>query len=300
MENSNDYNRLLFDNTVIGLALCKMNGELVDVNSAFAEILGRTIEQTLNLSYWEITPEKYAPQEKVQLESLEATGKYGPYEKEYIHADGHLVPVRLSGQIVKIDGESFIWSNVEDITQLKQAENERDRLYKEIEQLSFLDSLTGIANRRMFDKTIELEWTRAERNKSPLSLIMLDIDFFKQYNDEYGHICGDECLQIVAKTLNDFPKRKTDLIARYGGEEFVILLPNTSKSQLIELTKKYLDAIKEKRIPHKVSTVSDVVTASAGVSSLVPTKEMDSSSLLELADKRLYTAKRKGRDRFEH
>lgn len=129
------YNRMLFEESSIGLALCKMNGELVDINAAFTAIIGRTIEETKTLSYWEITPEKYAVGEQTQLESLKKTGRYGPYEKEYIHADGHLVPVRLYGQILEKDGENFIWSNVEDITVQKLAE---EALLKSEEQLRLL------------------------------------------------------------------------------------------------------------------------------------------------------------------
>ena len=119
---SEDYNRTLFMNSPIGLVLCKMDGELVDVNTAYANILGRTIDETLGLTYWEITPEKYAEDEAKQLESMERTGRYGPYEKEYIHKDGHLVPVRLSGLIIKRDGVPYIWSSVEDITERKRTE----------------------------------------------------------------------------------------------------------------------------------------------------------------------------------
>lgn len=122
LRDSEQYNRMLFEQSPIGLALCRMNGELVDINPAYAAILGRTVEETLSLTYWEITPEKYAENEVRQLESLEHNGKYGPYEKEYIHKNGHLVPVRLSGMIFKKEGEKFIWSSVEDNTEQKQAE----------------------------------------------------------------------------------------------------------------------------------------------------------------------------------
>lgn len=124
LRDSNQYNRMLFDETTIGLALCQMNGQLVDINPAYASILGRTVEKTLKLSYWDITSEKYAKDERAQIQSLEKTGRYGPYEKEYIHADGHLVPVRLSGRLLEKDGEKYIWSSVEDITGQKQAEEE--------------------------------------------------------------------------------------------------------------------------------------------------------------------------------
>lgn len=119
---SEEYNRLLFNSSPIGLALCKMDGSLVDINQAYANIIGRTVEETLKLTYWDITPEKYASQELEQLKLLEETGHYGMYEKEYIHSDGHLVPVLLQGLILVRDGERFIWSSVEDITERKKAE----------------------------------------------------------------------------------------------------------------------------------------------------------------------------------
>lgn len=146
LRKSEHYNRMLFEESTIGLALCKMNGDLVDINSTYASILGRTVEQTTSLSYWDITPEKYAQQEQEQLDILEKTGRYGPYEKEYIHADGHLVPVRLSGQFLEKDGSKFIWSNVEDITKSKQTENEKERLLLELQQahkMEALGKLTG-------------------------------------------------------------------------------------------------------------------------------------------------------------
>ena len=291
---------MLFEKTVIGLALCRMNGDLVDVNTAYSKLLGRSTEETLALSYWQITPEEYASQEKSQLESLEKTGRYGPYEKEYIHADGHFVPVRLSGQIVEIDGENYIWSSVEDISDRKQAEEELARLYKEVEQLSFQDGLTGIANRRMFDLTLDKEWKRAQRDRSPLSLIMFDIDSFKQHNDYYGHQQGDECLKQVAKALCGVTKRAIDLTGRYGGEEFVLLLPETNEIQAVQVAEKCFSTVKHQNLPHEPSTVSDMVTVSAGVSTIIPLEESQSSTLIETADKLLYQAKQKGRNRFEY
>lgn len=116
---SEQYNRMLFEQSSIGLVLCRMNGELIDVNAAYARIIGRSIEETLQLTYWDITPETYAEDEQHQLESLKSTGRYDPYEKEYIHKDGHRVPVRLQGQLLEKDGEQMIWSSVEDVTKQK-------------------------------------------------------------------------------------------------------------------------------------------------------------------------------------
>ncbi|HEY9619579.1 MAG TPA: PAS domain S-box protein [Crinalium sp.] len=122
-----EFNRQLFEQSPIGLALCRMDGTLVNINAAFAAILGRTVPETLALSYWDITPPKYAVQEQAVLEELEQTGRYKSYEKEYLHKNGSLIPVRLSGLIIEKNGERLIWSSVEDISDLKQAQQERDR-----------------------------------------------------------------------------------------------------------------------------------------------------------------------------
>ncbi len=119
---SKEYNRMLFNNSPAGLALCRMDGTMVDVNPAFAAIVGRSVEETLTLTCWDITPQNYAVQEEAQMKSLEETGRYGPYEKEYMHKDGHLVPVRLQGLLIEKDGEQFIWSSAEDISERKKAE----------------------------------------------------------------------------------------------------------------------------------------------------------------------------------
>jgi len=131
-KNNPQYHRILFEQSPIGLALCRMNGELVDVNPAYANILGRSVEETLQLSYWDITPETYAEAEQQQLQNLESNGQYGPYEKHYIHKSGRPVPVRLSGQIIHLDDEVLIWSCVEDISDKKNAESQ---LEKRTEQL---------------------------------------------------------------------------------------------------------------------------------------------------------------------
>lgn len=193
MNNNDQYNRMLFENTVIGLALCRMNGDLVDVNAAYADLLGRTIEQAKNLSYWEVTPEKYASQEKVQLECLEKTGKYGPYEKDYIHADGHLVPVRLSGQIVEIDGDKYIWSSVEDITELKAADRERERLIEKLEatlaEIKVLRSIIPICSYCKGIRNDEGAWEKFEAYIA------------HHYDAQFSHGVCPECYNKVRKEV---------------------------------------------------------------------------------------------------
>ncbi len=130
LKKSEAYVRLLFEHSPIGLALCEMSGELVEINPAYAKIVGRSEDETKRLKYWDITPETYKPQEEEQLQLLERHGFYGPYEKEYIHKDGHLVPVRLSGRILEVDGKPHIWSAVEDISQQREVEAARIARYE--------------------------------------------------------------------------------------------------------------------------------------------------------------------------
>ncbi|MDX8407111.1 MAG: diguanylate cyclase [Mariprofundaceae bacterium] len=183
---------------------------------------------------------------------------------------------------------------------LKALEQERRKLaeaYRELELLSSLDGLTNIANRRFFDETFSKEWQRAMRATEPLSLIMVDVDFFKPYNDTYGHQAGDECLKLVAKALKDVLHRPTDLVARYGGEEFVVLLPGTHAAGAAGIGEQLRCAVHDLGLPHEGSTVDDVVTISLGVATAVPMLKHQPEALLKVADEALYSAKNKGRNR---
>ena len=165
--------------------------------------------------------------------------------------------------------------------------------------LSFLDGLTGIANRRRFDQFLELEWRRSVRNRSQLSLIMIDIDLFKSYNDDRGHAAGDECLKQVAQGMAGMTQRPGDLVARYGGEEFVCVLPETGSDGARAVAERIREKMVELALPHHSSFVAPVVTLSMGVATVQPSEGDDSVSVIEAADRALYEAKRKGRDRIE-
>ncbi|AFZ13078.1 response regulator receiver modulated diguanylate cyclase [Crinalium epipsammum PCC 9333] len=167
----------------------------------------------------------------------------------------------------------------------------------ELQRLANSDGLTQVANRRRFDEYFDEEWRRHSRTFLPLSLILCDIDFFKRYNDTYGHQAGDECLKLVANTLSNNVKRVGDLVARYGGEEFVVLLPNTLAENAFEVAEKIRENLKQLHIPHAGSKVSEYVTLSLGVASTYPHQEQSKELLLASADKALYQAKTSGRDR---
>ncbi|MBT4162077.1 MAG: diguanylate cyclase [Gammaproteobacteria bacterium] len=166
-----------------------------------------------------------------------------------------------------------------------------------LEELSSLDGLTGVANRRAFDERLSSEWNRATRTNSTLALVMVDVDFFKLYNDHYGHASGDDCLKQVAKALADSLQREYDFFARYGGEEFVAVLPGMEEKVLQQTIAKMCMTVEALKIPHAESTVADCVTISLGGAIVVPTRETSASELIVQADEMLYEAKEAGRNR---
>lgn len=167
-----------------------------------------------------------------------------------------------------------------------------------LEELSMCDSLTGIPNRRYFDETLEKKHREVLRDKKSLAVIMIDIDFFKLYNDNYGHWKGDECLARVATTLRKTLKRPTDTVSRYGGEEFVILLKDIDKDGAKKVAESLVNAIAELKIPHEYSPVTNFVTISAGVAIKEESEPISKEELLKIADNALYRAKESGRNRF--
>jgi len=168
-----------------------------------------------------------------------------------------------------------------------------------LRSLATLDGLTGIHNRRKLDEFLEQEWWRCIRGGSgPLSLIMLDIDYFKNYNDHYGHLEGDRCLRLVAKSLQDSLERTTDFVARYGGEEFCCVMPVTAQSGAIHMAEKIKASIADQAIPHAKSTVSPILTVSMGIATIFPSSSLVPTDLIMVADCQLYQAKQEGRNRF--
>ncbi len=167
-----------------------------------------------------------------------------------------------------------------------------------LHRLAYLDGLTQIPNRRSFDERLMQEWHRMKREQLPLVIILCDVDYFKKYNDTYGHQQGDECLCAVATAISAVVRRPADLAARYGGEEFVMLLPNTDLEGAIEVATAMRSEIHRLQIPHRSSEVNSIVTMSFGVASLIPQDPKNPEELLALADRALYEAKRSGRDRI--
>lgn len=184
--------------------------------------------------------------------------------------------------------------------EIDQAETALMRTNRELERISGIDSLTGLANRRTMDAYLEREWRRLQRMSRPMSALLFDIDCFKEYNDHYGHLAGDECLKKVAAVLSDVSGRSSDLVARYGGEEFVIILPGTDYRNAVELAEKTRERVMDMGIKHACSSVTPVVTLSAGVTCGEPAQIEDPREILHRADEALYIAKSEGRNQVIH
>ncbi len=201
---------------------------------------------------------------------------------------------------IKAHSRSYLSQKQRDelLEELKIVHAELEQSHRELQKLSCMDGLTGIANRRHFDTYFSQEWLRALREKIPTSLILADIDFFKYYNDNYGHQAGDECLRIIAQALADVLQRPGDLAARYGGEEFVVILPYTDEKGAIKIASQLHDAVTKLAISHEFSPVCGYVTISLGIATMKPDNKSSPSDLVQIADAALYKAKEQGRDRF--
>jgi diguanylate cyclase (GGDEF)-like protein len=181
---------------------------------------------------------------------------------------------------------------------IKLGERERElrTANRHLEALASIDSLSGLANRRSFDARFEAEWQRAAMLKRPISLVMIDVDHFKLFNDNYGHLEGDQCLRVIGETLAVAASHKADFAARYGGEEFVLLLPDTSLAAALDIAERLRAAVAGLSIDHRFAPCGHV-TVSMGVASLTPTDAEGRQTLIEAADAALYAAKRNGRNR---
>lgn len=181
--------------------------------------------------------------------------------------------------------------------ELNKINRELIEVNSNLEELSCTDCLTGIANRRKFEDFISFEWDKCKNNIAPLSAIMIDVDFFKLFNDNYGHQSGDYCLKKIGETLSNHLNTKHGIVARYGGEEFIIVLEGLSKTSALIEAEKIRKSVETLNIPHNFSPVSNHITISLGVSSLIPSEDSSIKILIEKADMALYKAKKKNRNR---
>ncbi|PZO44099.1 MAG: PleD protein [Pseudanabaena frigida] len=296
-----------FSSAPIGMGIVDRNLRYVRVNQVLSEINGKPIEDHLGRTLREILPDLSPHLEGYFYEVLETgkpllnrenssnrlskTGEEQTWLASFFPIfDINDVPFCVGFVVVDISDRKKAEAD------LKRAESILRKANLELEKLVNIDGLTQVANRRCFDQRLELEWERLCREQQPLSLLLFDIDYFKRYNDCYGHQLGDDCLTAIAQTAKQVLFRPADLVARYGGEEFAVILPNTDLDGAFTVAEQIREAILDLHIPHQNSDITDIVTISLGVTSLLPNFTQNQSVLIKQADMALYRAKQQGRN----
>ena len=317
---SNVYFESLFNKVPEAIALCDNHGYVIKINAEFRQMFGYTQAEVCGRSIDDLVAPEGRRIDAATLTRVAAQGEMFSTESVRQRKDGTLIHVSILGAPIQVHGKRVavygIYRNISDRKEAEQALLESQRQAVEtyaslqqrtqqleeanalLERLSNLDGLTAIPNRRYFENLYQTEWRRACREQAWVSLIMVDVDFFKSYNDHHGHLAGDECLKRIAQALSD-DNRAGDLVARYGGEEFVALLTSHTREGALRAAERMRLRVKELEIGHGHSAVAPQVTISLGVASQKADTQADPMELLRKADEALYLAKTRGRDRVE-
>ena len=293
------------------ITIAQMDGSILMVSPAGKKMFGfeaNVDELSLNLNIMDfLDPEFREKARDKQMKMLQGE-VFGPSEYMGIRLDGTKFDIEVNTAFIRdIEGKPIkIVLAIRDISERKEAEAKIQELILQLEieknaekVNSITDSLTGIANRRYFDEILNKEFYRLKRSGAPLSLIMLDVDYFKKYNDTYGHLAGDNCLKQIGNILKNSVGRVYDSVTRYGGEEFGIILPETSLEGAITLAESIKKSVEDLKIIHEKSEINEYITVSLGVTTLSTVDIESVEEIIERADKALYRAKSNGRNRVE-
>ncbi|MDK9709449.1 MAG: diguanylate cyclase [Desulforhopalus sp.] len=293
LRESEERYRAIYLHAAEGILLISFGGKIVECNPQILQILGYLEVSLIGRNIFTLFHPDDLQRVPSQLDKLRA-GEIVFVERHLRTAAGTYLLFEQSGKKINDDLIILLYR---DITERKIAEMALERANQALDQLAHIDGLTQVANRRKFDQVLQSEWQRTRREGKVLGVVLGDIDFFKQFNDIYGHQTGDDCLRSVAQVLSRQIRRPADLVARYGGEEFVMLLPDTSYEGCQQIAEKARKEIEVLRIPHSGSTVQPVVTMSFGVAAGTANDMEKPADLVETADKALYRAKNAGRNR---
>ena len=303
----------LFDNVTESVIVINEEGLIENANPATEKIFGYAPDELIGRNVSVLMPDDTASEHDSYL------GRYrGSRQKRIVgtgrqvearHKAGHRFPVELAISEMHVHGERLFTGILRDISEqvelnrkMQQAYEDLRKAHARLEETARTDNLTGIFNRGHFDTTLATEVRRATRHGIPLSLMLVDVDYFKRYNDNYGHLQGDYCLQQVAKILQQTFLRGGEVVARYGGEEFAVILPHCSEKHAANRAETLLNRVREKAIPHEKSGVADHVTVSIGVATHYPESRtpIEPEDLVKAADEMLYNAKAAGRNEACH
>lgn len=290
---------LVTENSRDVIILADFDGKRNYVSASAATWGGWRRDELMGITSLSLVHPEDRDKAETMVRNLRLGGSGGLFECRVRHKSGNYVWVEANLRPVRDPATGAvigILNVVRDIARRKQAELELKTANAALEALSLTDALTHVANRRKFDQCLASEWRRCTRENRPLSLLLLDVDWFKSYNDTYGHPRGDGCLKQIAEAAQDVVNRPCDLVARIGGEEFAVILPNTSAAGAVEVAELICSAVRHQQLPHNTNPLG-WVTISIGCSTVVPSLGLSVSTLMHGADKALYTAKHGGRNR---
>ncbi|GEN57203.1 hypothetical protein GCM10012290_18750 [Halolactibacillus alkaliphilus] len=309
MESEEQY-RSILNASPDDITITDLEGYILMISPAAKQMFGyeESFNQFVGMHILDFIVPEDVERAKANIQKMYHDGASRPNEYHGVRQDGSTFDIEVnSGFVRNPNGEPirmvFI---VRDITERKIADQQIQALVQQLEiekntaQLhAMTDSLTGLSNRRYFDLVLKTEFYRLRRSKMALSLIMLDIDHFKKFNDTYGHLNGDECLKKIGDTLRAIVGRTTDTVARFGGEEFIVILPETDAHGAINVAERIRSGVESLKINHSASDTAPYVTVSLGVVSVNPSNVISPKHIVETADKALYAAKNNGRNRME-
>jgi diguanylate cyclase (GGDEF)-like protein/PAS domain S-box-containing protein len=289
------------------ITIADLSGKIIMVSEAANRIFGYDSGEGPGMSVMDfIAPEDHE-RARANIVKMIQENYPGPNEYRAVRKDRSFLDIEVNNALIRDRQGNPVQMVlvVRDITNRKNAEQQIQVLVRQLEierdlaqRNSLTDSLTGLSNRRFFDTVLQTEFSRHTRSGTQLSLIMIDVDHFKNYNDHYGHLAGDDCLRQIARTLKDMVERGTDFVARYGGEEFVVILPDTNSQGAAAVAGQIVESVCALALPHAASDTSKYVTISLGVASTADHVLTDGSHLVALADQAMYQAKNNGRNRY--
>ena len=313
METTERSNRIVMDAEISNLIMNQVfnasndgiwaidrNFRVIRVNQRLIHLLKKPISEIISGKCYELFQEHCRNQEECPMERILKGEHMLEQEKTLSFGTNRQIPFLVTTTpLLSLDMSVIgLVETFADITERKHAETMLQLANRELERLVTEDGLTKLSNRRRFDEYLELEWRRQARSKGQISLIMCDVDYFKQYNDHYGHQEGDDCLRSVADAIRKKVGRPGDLIARYGGEEFAIVMPETDLRGAFQVAENICQELKKQCIAHARSSAAPYVTISCGIASMFPAADNNPKTLIERADHSLYEAKQAGRDRI--
>jgi|BioPla2DNA2_1021312.scaffolds.fasta_scaffold07438_1 diguanylate cyclase (GGDEF)-like protein/PAS domain S-box-containing protein len=299
LQESQSQFQMVVETAIEGIVILDEDFRITFANEKMASSLGYTVEEMVGRDYQSFFPEDQRQLAAFQ-ESKRRQGQDSVYECGLLGKDGQERWFLVSATAILDEQGKFVGSfaMLSDISERKAMELALEESNRRLTELSNTDSLTGIPNRRSFDAVLEREYSRLQRTRSKLSVIMLDLDHFKAYNDRYGHVSGDNCLRQVGAVLAECVGRSVDLAARYGGEEFACILPDTDLAGSVRVAERIKQRIEDLKIEHKDSPVSPYMTASFGVITVEYCRDLSPEDVVHLADQLLYKAKAAGRNRI--